>query len=189
MKKAIILAAGKGKRMKSELQKVMHPILGKPIVQYVAEAAKNAGFDDITVVVGQDGGDIKNGLEANCGELFFAVQDEPLGTGHAVLAGATRIENDDDVIVLCGDMPLVTGDFIRELVAFGEKNPADAIVAAVWRDEIGDFGRVYDDDGDFVEIVEARDMRRAVPAHNFEGLSQQENRRLEHAIPEKNFRE
>jgi bifunctional UDP-N-acetylglucosamine pyrophosphorylase/glucosamine-1-phosphate N-acetyltransferase len=166
VKKAIILAAGKGKRMKSDLQKVMHSILGKPIVQYVAEAAKNAGFDDVTVVVGRDGECIKKGL-TGCGELFFAVQDEPLGTGHAVLAGAARIRNDDDVIVLCGDMPLVTSAFITEMIAYGRDNPSEAIVAAVWREEIGDFGRVYDNDGDFIEIVEARDISAAHGSTNW----------------------
>jgi bifunctional UDP-N-acetylglucosamine pyrophosphorylase/glucosamine-1-phosphate N-acetyltransferase len=164
VKKAIILAAGKGKRMQSDLQKVMHPILGKPIVQYVTEAAKEAGFDDVTVVVGCGGDDIIKGLGANCGELFFAVQDEPLGTGHAVLAGAGRIEDDDDVIVLCGDMPLVTAEFIKEMT---EHSNAEAVVAAVRRNEIGDFGRVYDNDGDFIEIVEACDITAEHSATNW----------------------
>jgi len=156
--KAIILAAGMGKRMQSDLQKVMHPILGKPIVQYVVEAAKDAGFDDITVVVGKDGEEIKKGL-SGCKGIFFAVQDEPLGTGHAVLAGAGRIEDDDDVLVLYGDMPLVTGEFIRGMLKFNRDNFCEAVVAAVYLPEMGDFGRVYDDNGYFIEIVEARDIK------------------------------
>ncbi|MDR0272955.1 MAG: bifunctional UDP-N-acetylglucosamine diphosphorylase/glucosamine-1-phosphate N-acetyltransferase GlmU [Clostridiales bacterium] len=155
--KAIILAAGKGKRMQSDLQKVMHPVLGKPIVQYVVEAARDAGFDDVTVVVGKDGEEIKVGLK-NCGGLFFAVQDEPLGTGHAVQAGSERIKDDDDVLVLCGDMPLVTGEFIKEFMASRSKEKAEAVVCAVYRENVGDFGSVYDTDGEFVEIVEAKDI-------------------------------
>jgi len=169
--------------MQSDLQKVMHPILGKPIVQYVAEAAKNAGCDDITVVVGADGEEIKRGLGAAfnvaacegaacegaacegaacegaaCQGIFFATQDVPLGTGHAVQAGAGRIQPNDDVLILCGDMPLVTSEFIRDLVEFGRKNPSEAIVAAVFQPAPTDFGRVYDANGDFIEIVEARDL-------------------------------
>lgn len=155
--KAIILAAGKGKRMQSDLQKAMHPILGKPIVQYVAEAAKDAGFDDITVVTGKDSEEIKNGL-SGCYGLNFAVQEEPLGTGHAVQAGAGNIKADEDVLILYGDMPLVTNDFIRELMDFNRENPAEAVVVAVYRPNMGDFGRVYDENGDFIEIVEARDI-------------------------------
>ncbi|MCL2198983.1 MAG: bifunctional UDP-N-acetylglucosamine diphosphorylase/glucosamine-1-phosphate N-acetyltransferase GlmU [Defluviitaleaceae bacterium] len=166
--KAIILAAGKGKRMKSDLQKVMHPILGKPIVQYVAEAAKEAGFKDITVVVGGEGGEeIKKGL-STCEGLHFAVQQTPLGTGDAVKAGAGQIAPDDDVIVLCGDMPLVTADFIREMMDYKKNNPCEAVVAAVFRGEaMGDFGRVFDRRDEFIEIVEARDITDEHPATNW----------------------
>jgi bifunctional UDP-N-acetylglucosamine pyrophosphorylase/glucosamine-1-phosphate N-acetyltransferase len=155
--KAIILAAGKGKRMHSDLQKVMHPILGKPIVQYVVEAAQGAGCEDITVVVGQDGDAIRNGI--SCGGIHFAVQNEPLGTGDAVRAGAARINADDEVLVLCGDMPLVTSEFIRDLMKHEREEFAEAVVAAVYLDDPGDFGRVYDDNGYFIEIVEARDLK------------------------------
>jgi bifunctional UDP-N-acetylglucosamine pyrophosphorylase/glucosamine-1-phosphate N-acetyltransferase len=161
--KAIILAAGKGTRMRSDLHKVMHPVLGKPVVLYAVEAARAAGFEDITVVVGKDGEDIKAGLSGFAG-LHFAVQDEPLGTGHAVQAGAGRVSADDDVLVLYGDMPLVTGEFIRELMDF-KRSSGDcaAVIAAVYRSDLGDFGRVYDKDGDFIEIVEARDITAKHP--------------------------
>ncbi|MCL2356903.1 MAG: bifunctional UDP-N-acetylglucosamine diphosphorylase/glucosamine-1-phosphate N-acetyltransferase GlmU [Defluviitaleaceae bacterium] len=157
--KAIILAAGKGSRMQSDLQKVMHPMLGKPILQYVVEAAQEAGCDDITVVVGKDGEAVRKELGAVCDGVHFAVQDEPLGTGHAVLAGAGRVTDNDEVLVLCGDMPLITSDFIRELMKFKRDNFSEAVVAAIYRDELGDFGRVYDDNSYFIEIVEARDIK------------------------------
>lgn len=157
--KAIILAAGKGTRMQSDLQKVMHPMLGKPVVQYAVEAAIGACFDDVTVVIGKDGAEIQTALGAAIEGLHFAVQEEQLGTGHAVLAGAGRVQPDDDVLVLCGDMPLVTSDFIRDLVNFRQANFSEAVVAAVYRDELGDFGRVYDDNSYFIEIVEARDIK------------------------------
>jgi len=195
--KAIILAAGQGKRMKSNLQKVMHPILGKPIVQYVAEAVQSAGFNNITVVVDKSG-EIEKGL-ARCGGLFFAVQEVPKGTGDAVRCSATPavgdtptansgsasgntptanlasdsggdsagntprpIAPDDEVLVLCGDMPLITSELIRELLEYSRENSADCVVTAVHWPQLGDFGRVYDSSGEFIEIVEARDI---TPAH------------------------
>jgi bifunctional UDP-N-acetylglucosamine pyrophosphorylase/glucosamine-1-phosphate N-acetyltransferase len=163
--KAIILAAGEGKRMQSDLTKVMHLILGKPMLQYVVEAAKEA--DDITVVVGKNGAEVERGLSGNGlkselkSELKFAVQSVPLGTGDAVKAGADGILPDDNVLVLCGDMPLVTAEFIKDFAEFAQSNNAEAAVAAVYKPEPGDFGRVYDDNGEFVEIVEARDITAA----------------------------
>jgi len=157
--KAIILAAGKGARMQSDMQKVMHPMLGKPVLQYVVEAARGAGFDDITVVVGKDGAEIERELGSKFDGLYFAVQEKPLGTGHAVLAGAGRVAPTDDVLILCGDMPLVTSEFIDDLMKFKRDNFSDAVVAAVYRDDLGDFGRVYDDNSYFIEIVEARDIK------------------------------
>ena len=160
--KAIILAAGKGKRMQSDLQKVMHPILGKPIVQYAVEAAKEAGFTDITVVIGSDGEEIKKGLSATNKDLHFAIQEVALGTGNAVQAGAGRIQPTDEVLILCGDMPLVTSDFIKEMMQYNHAEKSDAVVAAVYLPTPSDFGRVYDENGDFTEIVEARDI---TPSH------------------------
>ncbi|MCL2224633.1 MAG: bifunctional UDP-N-acetylglucosamine diphosphorylase/glucosamine-1-phosphate N-acetyltransferase GlmU [Defluviitaleaceae bacterium] len=159
--KAIILAAGEGKRMQSDLQKVMHPILGKPMVRYVVDVAKEAGASAITVVVGKGGDEIEKGLEG-CEGLSFAVQKVPLGTGDAVKAGAGSIAPNDDVLVLCGDMPLVTAEFLTEFAAFARSGGgAEAVVAAVYKPDVADFGRVYDDNGDFVEIVEARDITAA----------------------------
>lgn len=157
--KAIILAAGKGTRMKSELQKVMHPILGKPMLQYVVDVARDAGCRDITVVVGKDGAEIEKGLAAFANEgVSFAVQAEALGTGDAVKAGAGRITPGDDVLVLCGDMPLITVGFVQSFVEFARVSGAEATVAAVYKPSPGDFGRVFDRDGEFIEIVEARDI-------------------------------
>jgi len=158
--KAIILAAGQGKRMQSDLQKVMHPILGKPIVQYVAEAAQGAGFSDITVVVDKSG-EIEKGL-SRCEGLFFAVQEVPQGTGDAVRVAASRIGPTDNVLVLCGDMPLITSELINELLENSRETAAECLVTAVHWPQLGDFGRVYDNEGEFIEIVEARDI---TPSH------------------------
>ena len=159
--KTIILAAGQGKRMRSSLQKVLHPICGKTILQYVVEVAVSAGAEEITVVVGSDGGEIKNELAKIFGQrLNFAVQEKPLGTGHAVQAGIEGIEPGDDVLILYGDMPLVTADFIEEMKDYRRDNPCDAVVSAAYFPGTSDFGRVYaDEKGFFDEIVEARDIK------------------------------
>ena len=159
--KAIILAAGQGKRMHSKLQKVLHPILGKPIVQYAVEAAREAGVNDITVVVGQDGEDIKNEMKELT--LNFAVQEQPLGTGHAVQSAISQVQDTDDVMILCGDMPLVTSEFLSEMIDFYRASSSDAVVAAVYRPDAQDFGRVYDKNGNFIEIVESKDMKPESP--------------------------
>jgi len=162
--KAIILAAGQGKRMRSHLQKVLHPLLGKTIVQYAVEAALFAGIEDITVVVGSDGGEITAELSCVYPQLHFAIQEKPLGTGHAVQAGMGRINDCDDVLILCGDTPLITVEFIRELKNFYSKNNSDAVIAAAYYPELGDLGRVYADaDGFFQEIVEYKDIKPGTP--------------------------
>jgi len=162
--KAIILAAGQGKRMRSDLHKLLHPILGKTIIRYVVEAAFSAGIEDVTVVIGTDGEMIKKELVSVYPQLNFAVQEKPLGTGHAVLAGMERVNDDDDVLVLYGDMPLITGEFIRELETFYNETGSTAIVTAGHYPELGDLGRVYADaDGFFQEIVEAKDAKPDAP--------------------------
>jgi len=157
--KAIILAAGQGKRMHAKMQKVLHPILGKSIVQYTVEAAQQAGICDITVVVGRDGESIENELKNFNSNVYFATQDPPLGTGHAVQSGMGRIADDDDVLILYGDMPLITTEFIKEMIDFYNHNDCNAVLAAVYHPDVIDFGRVYDNNGDFVEIIEFKDMK------------------------------
>jgi len=162
--KAIILAAGQGKRMRTNLQKVMHPILGKTIIQYVVEAALNAGIEDITVVISPTGGDIQTELTKIYPQLHFAIQETPLGTGHAVQAGVGRVQDDDDVLILYGDLPLITGEFFGEVLDFYNNSNSSAIVTAAYNPELDDFGRVYaDEDGAFEKIVEAKDADPSTP--------------------------
>ena len=157
--KAIILAAGQGTRMRSGLQKFLHPILGKTILQYIAEAAFEAGIEDVTIVVSPDGV-VKKEFGGLYPQLNFAVQETPLGTGHAIMAGMERVGDNDDVLVMLGDMPLVTGEFIRGLKAFKANAGCQAVVTAASCPGSEDLGRVYADaDGRFLEIVEARDMK------------------------------
>ena len=157
--KAIVLAAGQGKRLRSSIQKVLQPILGKTTLQYVIDAALGAGVADITVVVGMDNNAIKQSLAVQYPQLSYAVQERPLGTGHATLAGMGSIQADDDVLVLCGDMPLITSSFIAQFAEFFKSTKCVAAIAAVRRSDMGSFGRVYTCEGGmFEKIVEHQDM-------------------------------
>jgi bifunctional UDP-N-acetylglucosamine pyrophosphorylase/glucosamine-1-phosphate N-acetyltransferase len=88
----------------------------------------------------------------------FAVQESARGTGHAVMAADAHYIDDDEVMILCGDMPLVSAHFLGEFAAFFRESGCVAAVAAVQKQDMGDFGRVYDDGGKLQAIVEARDI-------------------------------
>jgi len=166
--KAIILAAGHGTRMRSNTQKVMHPILGKPLIKYITEACNEAGIADITIVVAKDSDDIRAALPG----CKYATQIIQLGTGHAVQAAVSTIEADDDVLILAGDMPLITSNFIHEFFMFYSKKNCAGAVAAVYKSNVGDFGRVYaNKDGLFESILEARDLLPESPHTNWANTS------------------
>lgn len=153
--KAVILAAGKGTRMKSEIPKVIHKALGKPMVNYSIDAAKLAGANDICLVVGHKAEMVKDIV----GDwVTYVMQTEQLGTGHAVKCALHFIGEEGNTLVLCGDTPLITGKTLKELV---EKHNAMAntitVLSTVVDDSTG-YGRIIrDDNGDFVKIVEQKD--------------------------------
>jgi len=128
--KAIILAAGQGKRMRSNIQKLLHPILGKTIIQYVIETVQATGIEDVTVVIGSDGAEIVATLGSIYPQLHFAIQESALGTAHAVQAGTKQINDNDDVLILYGSMPLVTEELIKKLNVLYEENHIDGVVTA-----------------------------------------------------------
>jgi bifunctional N-acetylglucosamine-1-phosphate-uridyltransferase/glucosamine-1-phosphate-acetyltransferase GlmU-like protein len=102
----IILAAGKGKRMKSGLAKVLHPLCGLPMLTYPVAAARAAGSEKIVVVIGHQAGQIREEFQDQ--GLIFAEQREQLGTGHAVLQAAEAFrDHDGTIVILCGDVPLI----------------------------------------------------------------------------------
>ncbi len=114
-KMAIILAAGQGKRMKSKLYKVLHPVCGKPMVGHVLDAVRNAECDRAVVVVGHGAEDVKSALGES---VEYALQAQQLGTGHAVQQAEALLGQEDGVtVVTYGDTPLVTADTIKELIA------------------------------------------------------------------------
>jgi len=154
---AIILAAGKGTRMKSNLTKVLHPICGKPMVWYVAALARKVGAEKTVVVVGHQASMV---MEAMAGEdLIYAVQEEQMGSAHAVLQAGDALRGfDGDVLILCGDVPLLLPATIEALLASHHSNEAAITVMTALLDDPGSYGRVVKNEaGEVLKIVEARD--------------------------------
>lgn len=153
----IILAAGKGTRMKSDLPKVLHEINGKPLVQYVVESANMAGSSKNYIIVGYKKELVIEKISDSNSK--FVVQEEQFGTGHAVMMAEEQLKNyDGAVIILSGDVPMITSKTVKNIVAFYYKSGYDAVVATVELENPGTYGRVLkNSDGSFVAIREARD--------------------------------
>jgi bifunctional UDP-N-acetylglucosamine pyrophosphorylase/glucosamine-1-phosphate N-acetyltransferase len=153
---AVILAAGKGTRMKSALPKVLHRISGKPMVQHVLNAAKLAGAVRNIVVVGFGAESVQ---EAIGDQAEFVVQTEQLGTGHAVMqTGPLLAGTEGTIMVLCGDTPLLRGELLHTLYQAHRETGAKAtVLTAVMPDPAG-YGRVIRGlDNQVVKIVEQKD--------------------------------
>lgn len=153
---AVILAAGKGTRMKSDLPKVLHKANGKPMVNYVLDAVKEAGVDEVVMVVGHGAELVKDTL-AN--QARFVTQEQQLGTGHAVMQTESVLGGfSGDLLVLCGDTPLIQGETVQRLAEQHkrEKNAA-TVLTAVFDNPTG-YGRVIRSESGTVEkIVEQKD--------------------------------
>lgn len=153
---AVILAAGKGVRMKSSQPKVMHRVAGRAMVEQVINACRDAGVDRIVVVVGYGREQVKDMLAGQ--DVLFAVQSEQLGTGHALKQAESQVGMDDTVLVLAGDTPLLQGTTLKELLDYHirQNNLATVLTASV-TDPRG-YGRVVrTNDGAFSRIVEDKD--------------------------------
>lgn len=153
---AVILAAGKGTRMKSKLPKALHPICGKPMTRYVIDACKNSEIDDITVVIGHGAELVREGLGD---DVRYAIQEEQLGTGDACRRAVEAIgHTDGDVLILPGDTPLVSSEVLRKLIESHTASKADATVLTTILPDGGNYGRVIRTaDGSVAAIVEAKD--------------------------------
>jgi len=153
----IILAAGQGTRMKSDLVKVLHPLYGKPLLGYVVEVARSAGSQDISIIVGYQADVVRDKFRD--WDLHFIEQREQLGTGHAVLQARERFANyTGAILILCGDVPLLQSSTLRSLWACHRKEKtAVTILTTVLADATG-YGRIVkQSDGKVSRIVEERD--------------------------------
>ena len=112
MKSAIVLAAGKGTRMKSSLSKVMHPVCNKPMIGHIVSTLEEAGVQRIVVVVGHGAESVKEYLKDR---VEYALQEPQLGTGHAVMMADMLKDETGDTIVLCGDGPCIQKETIQKV--------------------------------------------------------------------------
>jgi UDP-N-acetylglucosamine diphosphorylase/glucosamine-1-phosphate N-acetyltransferase len=153
----IILAAGKGKRMKSDLAKVLHPLCGLPMLAYPVAAARAAGAEKIVVVIGHQAGRIRE--EFRDQGLIFVEQREQLGTGHAVLqASEVFQDHDGTIIILCGDVPLIRPETVMSLYDRHRSERATVTVLTTIPEDPTGYGRmVKADGGGVVKIVEEKD--------------------------------
>ncbi|NIM96601.1 MAG: NTP transferase domain-containing protein [candidate division Zixibacteria bacterium] len=154
---AVILAAGKGKRMKSDLPKVLQKLHGKPMVEYVINTAKELGVERIILVIGHRWEKAKKSLEHL--NVEFVVQEQQLGTGHAVLQTRELLSNfEGDVLILCGDVPLLRPDTLKQLVNEHRERKAHATVLTAVFDDPAGYGRVIRGKSGLVQkIVEDKD--------------------------------
>ena len=155
----IILAAGLGTRMRSRRAKVLHPLCGRPMLAYVIDAAVEATGGRPLVLVSPATQAVR-GVFA--GEVDWAVQDPPLGTGHALQAALAAIDGRaDEVVVLSGDTPLLTAATVRRLVERRRTTKAAIALATIAPEDASGYGRVVRAGGDVARIVEEKDADRA----------------------------
>lgn len=153
---AIILAAGKGTRMRSKYPKVLHKVGGKPMLQHVIDAASAAGADKKVVIVGHEA-ELVEAMVGNQGTI--ALQAEQLGTGHAVLQTADTLKDfHGTALILCGDTPLLDGEELKKFCeAHQESGAAATVLTAIMDDPFG-YGRIVRDaNGNVQGIVEQKD--------------------------------
>jgi len=157
----VILAAGQGKRMQSNLPKVLHPIAGRAMLSHVLDAAQSLGAQSIAVVVGHGATQVQHAYADHPG-LKFALQQPQLGTGHAVLQAVPLLQEDgkeDVTIVMYGDVPLVQPETLRALLAAREEGLA--VLTEILADPTG-YGRIVRDvNGQVCAIVEHKDANVA----------------------------
>jgi bifunctional UDP-N-acetylglucosamine pyrophosphorylase/glucosamine-1-phosphate N-acetyltransferase len=149
----VIIAAGEGTRMRSALPKVLHPLCGRPLILWPVTAAQEAGAGKVVVVDNP-----KRRLEDWLPEgVAVAVQAEPNGTGGAVAAAGEAIDADATVVVINGDVPLITPEAIKALVAAHEDSGAAATMATMELEDPAQYGRVLrDEHGNVERVVEAK---------------------------------
>jgi bifunctional UDP-N-acetylglucosamine pyrophosphorylase / glucosamine-1-phosphate N-acetyltransferase len=155
---AVILAAGKSTRMKSALPKVLHEVCGRPMIEYVLDAAREAGIRRQVVIVGYRADEVKASLAAHA-DVEFALQAEQKGTGHAVMMCRENLKSHDGpVLILTGDAPLMRAESFAALLQDFSAEGAACVIGTAETEKNFGLGRIVRDGrGDFVKIVEQKD--------------------------------
>src|SRR5438067_1646519 len=153
----VILAAGKGTRMKSALPKVLHHVGGLPMIDHVITAAKALRPKSITVVVGHQGESLKTALSSHTG-MTFVVQEPQLGTAHALLTAEPAVRGaSGTLMLLSGDVPLLSANTLKTLVDRHQAARAAATVITAVVDDPAGYGRIIRSGEKIARIVEQRD--------------------------------
>lgn len=168
MFKAIILAAGEGTRMKSKKSKVLHEILHKPLIKHVLDSVKSAGFDETITVLGRNYDRAKEIVEAESSKIVVQKigDGEPYGTGYAVKLCKDYINEDDDLLVIYGDTPLIDAETIKEYFNYHNEHKNDITVLSAVLDDPKQYGRIVRKSGEFQAIVEFKEMEPGVEYTN-----------------------
>jgi bifunctional UDP-N-acetylglucosamine pyrophosphorylase/glucosamine-1-phosphate N-acetyltransferase/UDP-N-acetylglucosamine pyrophosphorylase len=156
------MAAGKGTRMKSDLPKVLVPVCGRPMIEYVLDALTAGGIERIIAVVGYRAELVRSALDGRK-NLTFALQAQQLGTGHAVMVCRYLLaDHRGPVLIVAGDAPLMQADSVAALMAEYQRKPAACVIGTAYAENPAGLGRIVrDKDGKFLGIVEHRDASPA----------------------------
>jgi len=157
---AVILAAGEGTRMKSQIAKPLHKVCGKPMLQYIIDASIDANVEKHIVIVGHGGQEIKEYFQE--GDLIFEEQaigqGQPYGTGYAVMQATEHIDDDSTVIILFGDTPLITENTVNSLIQYHTSGGFDGTVLTAILEDAKGYGRIKrDKKGNISKIIEHKD--------------------------------
>lgn len=157
---AVVLAAGKGTRMKSDLPKVLHRIADRPLLDHVLDTVEAVGITHTVVVVGHEAGLVEESCQR--AGLDFVLQEPQLGTGHAVQVAVDSLRKGGFCVVLAGDVPLLRSSTLQSLIDGTVSSGAAAVVLTCVVEDAGAYGRVVkDDSGQVLRIVEAKDADEA----------------------------
>ncbi|SHJ27695.1 UDP-N-acetylglucosamine pyrophosphorylase /glucosamine-1-phosphate N-acetyltransferase [Malonomonas rubra DSM 5091] len=156
---AVVLAAGKGTRMKSALPKVLHPICGKPMLAYPLDATRQAGIEQISVVIGHQADQVKDAFAGQ--DLVWVEQTEQLGTGHALMCAAESLEGfTGTLLLLCGDVPLLQADVLEQVLHYHKHEKATVTVLTAEMEEPTGYGRIVRTNEQVTQIVEEKDATK-----------------------------
>lgn len=168
-KRAVVLAAGKGTRMKSDLPKVLFPVCGKPMIEYVLDALIKAGIDEILVVVGFKSDLVRSALN-HYSNIRFVEQKVQQGTGHAIMVCRDELKKETGpIFVIAGDSPMIQYETVQKLFMEFESKSApfspSCLLGTIHKDDPFGMGRIVrDDHGNFQGIVEEKDATESQKA-------------------------
>ncbi len=153
---AVVLAAGKGTRMKSAQAKVLHEVFFKPMVHHVLDTIKDTGINNCTVIIGHQKEKVKESLKSY--NLTTVLQEKQLGTGHAVLCAEEACSANDTVMILCGDTPLIRPQTLEAMIGRHQKSGAVLTLMTTLLENPFGYGRIISDKhGNITAIVEQKD--------------------------------